>query len=176
MNVRITWIVPSVRGGAPSDCGQTDPEVPPCKYRCEFSGCLIDAGFVGDEFCDCPFNCEEEADQGFVCGPPSCPCPQVCRDDFPQCDPVPLSELFLCSESGGCGINQNKVNDLTCDCPNCEDETDAGLDCVQCRCPAVCGQTVFPCSGPLTSTTATSTTAAAFCLRRWVFCQPRRCG
>ena len=51
------------------------------------------------------------------------------------------SEQFLCSESGGCAISQNKVNDLTCDCPNCENETDAGLDCVQCRCPAVCGQT-----------------------------------
>ena len=125
----------------PSDCGQTDPPVPQCGYRCEYSGCLINIDWVGDEFCDCPFNCEEEAEQGFICGPPSCPCPQQCRVDFPQCDPVPLSELFLCFNSGDCGIFKNKVNDLRCDCPNCEDEADAGLDCAQCDCPAFCGQT-----------------------------------
>ena len=45
-------------------------------------------------------------------------------------------------DSDACVINKNKENDGTCDCPNCGDEEELGLDCGECRCPNTCGEPV----------------------------------
>lgn len=42
-------------------------------------------------------------------------------------------------------INKNKENDGTCDCPNCGDEMEGGLDCGECDCPNTCGESVDQC-------------------------------
>lgn len=42
-------------------------------------------------------------------------------------------------------INKNKVNDGTCDCPNCGDEDDPNVVCGPCDCPETCGESVDQC-------------------------------
>ena len=96
---------------------------------------------MDDGRCDCPGDCADES--AWSCD--NCNCGFPCGDSRGQ---PPCAEQFVCP--GGCVIGKSKLNDLVCDCPeSCADETELGLDCIQCfgRCPSSdsCGQRPPPC-------------------------------
>ena len=158
-------MVPGV--GCPNFCGGlNDLSVTNClgtgsstapRFACPDSACEIDAIFVNDNRCDCPFTCADETN--WTCD--NCSCPSICGVAVFDCDGSGVYSCRTSSASQTCNIPGAKVGDGVCDCPgSCEEEqlpdlppNDLNyllppvfqpilLDCDKCTCPTACGQDI----------------------------------
>ena len=117
------------------------------RFACPDSACEIDAIFVNDNRCDCPFTCADETN--WTCD--NCSCPTICGVAVFDCDGSGVYNCPISSANQTCNIPGAKVGNGVCDCPgSCKDEAPAPPlqfgqfipDCDSCTCPTACGQNV----------------------------------
>ena len=142
---------PNVCGGlnevTETNCLGTGSSTAP-RFACPDSACEIDAVFVNDNRCDCPFTCADETN--WTCD--NCSCPSICGVAVFDCDGSGVYSCRTSSASQTCNIPGAKVGDGVCDCPgSCEEEQlpdlppnflGVRLDCDKCSCPTACGQDI----------------------------------
>ena len=88
--------------------------------------CLLPQSFVNDNVCDCPGTCADEDNWNCT----NCACPEVCGARNHNC----FDLYFRCPESS-CAISIFRVNDGSCDCPTCADESDYTCETCRAGCP-----------------------------------------
>eukprot|EP00435_Cladocopium_sp_Y103_P016218 s2906_g4.t1 len=108
-------------------CVRTQEFLQRPRFQCPPPGnCSLPIGYVNDNHCDCPGTCADEED--WDCD--TCVCPDICGIKNRNCFDV----YFACPLSN-CTISIFSLNDASCDCPGCEDESNFTCDTCVSGCP-----------------------------------------